>query len=275
MVYTIQEQTLTNIADAIREKTGDTEPIQVGNFADKIGEIETGGELPLSYILQTYDEAGEQCDVVGIEKLGNYAFYKNTSLISVDISNTTTALGTYCFYGCKNLHTINLPETITEIGYDCFYQSGIQLTQLPRNIVTIGSSAFYGCQGLTLTNLPENLTEVPEQAFYYSGVALTSLPERLTEIGRSAFQYCTKMEGSITIPENVKVIDQSAFSGTKLVTVTFKGTPESIAVNSFLRLSGGEYVKTFNVPWAEGEVANAPWGATNATINYNYTEDAE
>jgi hypothetical protein len=25
------------------------------------------------------------------------------------------------------------------------------------------------------------------------------------------------------------------------------------------------------VPWAEGAVANAPWGATNATINYNYT----
>lgn len=22
----------------------------------------------------------------------------------------------------------------------------------------------------------------------------------------------------------------------------------------------------------KGEVANAPWGATNATINYNYTE---
>lgn len=24
------------------------------------------------------------------------------------------------------------------------------------------------------------------------------------------------------------------------------------------------------VPWAEGEVAGAPWGATNATITYNY-----
>lgn len=28
---------------------------------------------------------------------------------------------------------------------------------------------------------------------------------------------------------------------------------------------------TINVPWVEGAVANAPWGATNATINYNYT----
>lgn len=26
-----------------------------------------------------------------------------------------------------------------------------------------------------------------------------------------------------------------------------------------------------NVPWAEGAVANAPWGATNAAVSYNYT----
>jgi hypothetical protein len=25
-----------------------------------------------------------------------------------------------------------------------------------------------------------------------------------------------------------------------------------------------------NVPWSSGTVANAPWGAYNATINYNY-----
>lgn len=28
---------------------------------------------------------------------------------------------------------------------------------------------------------------------------------------------------------------------------------------------------TINVPWADGAVANAPWGATNATITYGYT----
>ena len=29
---------------------------------------------------------------------------------------------------------------------------------------------------------------------------------------------------------------------------------------------------TINVSWAANEVSGAPWGATNATINYNYTE---
>ena len=28
---------------------------------------------------------------------------------------------------------------------------------------------------------------------------------------------------------------------------------------------------TINVPWLEEKVDGVPWGATNATINYNYT----
>ena len=29
-------------------------------------------------------------------------------------------------------------------------------------------------------------------------------------------------------------------------------------------------LKTINVPWGENIFGGAPWGATNATINYNY-----
>ena len=50
--------------------------------------------------------------------------------------------------------------------------------------------------------------------------------------------------------------------------MTFEGTPTSIASSAF---SNCVKLTTINVPWAEGAVANAPWGATNATINYNYT----
>lgn len=50
--------------------------------------------------------------------------------------------------------------------------------------------------------------------------------------------------------------------------MTFEGKPTRIDSNAFYNCSN---LKTINVPWAEGEVANAPWGATKATINYNYT----
>lgn len=56
---------------------------------------------------------------------------------------------------------------------------------------------------------------------------------------------------------------------TGLTEITFKGTPSRIDSTAF---NGCTNLKTINVPWSEGAVANAPWGATNATINYNYTE---
>ena len=39
--------------------------------------------------------------------------------------------------------------------------------------------------------------------------------------------------------------------------------------------TGCDKLTTINVPWSEGEVANAPWGATNAVINYDYKGDEQ
>lgn len=40
--YLVEEQTLTDIADAIREQTGDSEPIQLSSFANAISGISGG-----------------------------------------------------------------------------------------------------------------------------------------------------------------------------------------------------------------------------------------
>ena len=98
----------------------------------------------------------------------------------------------------------------------------------------------------TEPTLPSDLTSIGNYAFYgCNNLALTSLPDGLTSIGGNAFRGCTK-----------------------LTELTFKGKPSSISSSAFDNCTN---LLTINVPWAEGEVANAPWGATNATINYNYT----
>ena len=51
--------------------------------------------------------------------------------------------------------------------------------------------------------------------------------------------------------------------------LTFQGTPETISKTAFRYCDN---LTTINDPWAEGAVANAPLGATKATINYNYVE---
>ena len=137
-------------------------------------------------------------------------------------------------------------------GYDAIRSymfsecSNLALTSLPSGITSIGKYAFQKCTKLAFTSLPSGVTSIGSYAFYgCSNLALTSLPSGLTSIGKHAFQGCTG-----------------------LTSITFTGTPTSIDSGAF---SGCSNLTTINVPWAEGAVANAPWGATNATINYNYT----
>lgn len=97
--------------------------------------------------------------------------------------------------------------------------------------------------------LPSGLTKIGSYVFYeWRDITKISLPDGITSIGNSAFKEC--------------------FS---LTTITFKGMPSSIGLDAFKTCNR---LTTINVPWAEGAVANAPWGATNATINYNYTGEA-
>ena len=75
----------------------------------------------------------------------------------------------------------------------------------------------------------------------------------------------------VVIPKEVALIEQYAFFYClTLKTVTIKKVGNfSFDKQAF---NGCNNLTTINVPWAEGAIANAPWGATNATINYNYTE---
>ena len=74
------------------------------------------------------------------------------------------------------------------------------------------------------------------------------------------------------MPARIITIYARAFGEcTGLTTLTFKGKPDTIDSQAFY---GCTNLTTINVPWAEGAVGNAPWGATNATINYNYTGEA-
>ena len=120
--------------------------------------------------------------------------------------------------------------------------------------------------------LDEGLTSIKAESFRFrTDITLSELPSGLTSIGNNAFYLCS----SITLrelPSGVTSIGNNAFEGCYgLKQITFKGTPETIASSAFVSC---ENLKTINVPWAEGEVAGAPWGARRATINYNYTGEA-
>lgn len=123
----------------------------------------------------------------------------------------------------------------------------IATIKFPSEIEVIGGYAFYNCTKLDFSFLPDTITQ----------------------INNGAFGNCTALSSLKYIPKKVKVIGSSAFHRClKLTSITFEGTPNSIDNTAFNNCTN---LLTINVPWAEGQVAGAPWGATNATINYNYT----
>jgi hypothetical protein len=65
-------------------------------------------------------------------------------------------------------------------------------------------------------------------------------------------------------------LDYAFYHCSNLETVIFEGTPASIHASVFSQCNN---LITINVPWSEDDPINvdAPWGAVNATINYNYT----
>lgn len=116
--------------------------------------------------------------------------------------------------------------------------------------------------------LPENMTVFSGSMFSYCG-SLTTLHgdfSKVRFIDGYAFRNCKKLP-QIPFCPNLRTIGTQAFAScTGLTEATFPSTITSIANNAF---NGCTNLLDIYVPWAEGAIANAPWGATNATIHYN------
>ena len=221
------------IADAIREKTGKTEAMYPREMAGEIEAIDTG-----------------EADEVDAEWLMR-------TLKRVDIPDGVTEIRDYKFYGCGNLASISLPETLTSIGARAFDECrSLLLTTLPNTISNIDESAFLSCERLALTRLPESLTDLKSGTFYgCTNFSITRIPASCVSIESyvmATFGKCTSLKE-----------------------ITFEHRLESYTDNN--GRSGGMFyncsnLRTINVPWSEGEIPGAPWGAVNATINYDYHE---
>ena len=206
----------------------------------------------------------------GLTSIGNSAFKNCTKLALTSLPSGLTSINNGAFFGCTKLALTSLPSGLTSIGFQVFSGcKNLALTSLPSGLTSIDSYAFSGCTKLALTSLPSGLTSIGSNAFTdCTNLALTSLPSGLTSIGYNAFYNCIKL-ALTSLPSGLTSIGNSAFYNcTKLTSITFTGKPTTISSSAFNSCSN---LTTINVPWAEGEVANAPWGATNATINYNYT----
>lgn len=180
----------------------------------------------------------------------------------------TDDLSAYLISNKSLIGSVTLPDSITTILDEAFENcTNLTMQSLPDGITKIGGMAFMNCYKLALSSLPSALTSIGSSAFYYCATTISELPVGVTSVQLRTF-YCNDMDHFTFHSGVTKILNYAFELCSNLTTVTFEGTPESISSTAFDRCNK---LTTINVPWAEGAVANAPWGATNATINYNYT----
>ncbi len=168
-----------------------------------------------------------------------------------------TAVAQYAFKNYDKLRSITLPETIE----------------------TIGAAAFEGCHDLANIYAPWHKGTVADAPWgATNAILLYSSTEGLAySISEDGMQATCTGIGTATDTEiviantyngvPVTSVGETAFSGRRTLTsITLPESIESVGTTAF---QGCTALADIYAPWFEGKIANAPWGATSATIHYN------
>ena len=182
----------------------------------------------------------------GVTSIGEQAFDGCRGLINITIPQSVTNIGDFAFYECRNLTDITIPEGVTSIEW-CAFNGCSSLTNitLPSSLTSIEGNAFSGCSSLTDITIPEGVTSIGGSAFEDCNISDITIPASVTNIEGNIFSGCfylfgiTVAEGNTVydsrdgcnaiirtdynelvvgcygtvIPEDVKMIGSSAFSG--------------------------------------------------------------
>ena len=202
--YIIDGAILTDIADAVREKTGTTDPIVPENMAEMLRNVE--GDYERGYA-EGYEKGDSNMDGIltrqgttirnnRITYLGIEVFRNYDSLAIADFPNVTST-GVNVFYACYALHTVNLPSLISISSNMFAYSSLLKRLDFP-SVESISGGAFSGCARLVtliLRKADAVCTLANVSAFSGTPIAKSTgfvyVPDNLVEQYKAATNWST------------------------------------------------------------------------------------
>ena len=202
--------------------------IDPGNLNVYDADLYTAAEDPMPAPVPVVDfSAGRQKEgipkyaIVDGKVVADQAYYKNTELTAVSLS-----------------------ESIREIGQFAFARSSLKEILIPQGVEDIGYGAFYHCDDLQTVSLPDTVRNVEPKAFQHTAWVEQFLNGNSAAMGDFLVSggVLVAYRGSavdVTVPEGVRVIAAEAFQGhEEMKTVTFPQSLKVIGEGAFEDCSG-------------------------------------
>ena len=216
-----------------------------------------------------------QCDAMtsitipdSVTKIKDGAFTYCEALVKVEIPESVTEIGTAAFIGCESLSEVRLPSKIEVIADELFAKSSsLKHITIPEGVTAIGSGAFHDCESLQEIEIPESVTSIgynplfgcdalthirgkyatdDQLALIVDGhfaafangrnIASYTIPSEVRVVN-SGVMFGNKYIESITIHENVEVIECGAFDCLNLKRVTCYATTPPLTKTGNLTMS--------------------------------------
>ena len=190
-----------------------------------------------------------------VTKIGDTAFWNNTTLKSVNIPDSVTIVNG--FSGCSNLNYVKFPLKLKTIEYGAFEGTAIQTVNLPVGTEELGGYCFEECKNLTSVSLPNSVKKVEYDAFK-GCTKLFDISIQAKEIEDGVFEGCTNLT-SVTIADRVIKLGDSSFKNcTKLKNVNIGSGLEYIGDNgSWCTFDGCSVLESITVNSANKNFSSA------------------
>ena len=131
-----------------------------------------------------------------LTKIGNNAFYGNSSLTTIRIPNTVSVIESCAFKDCTSLTEFRIPTAMTSFGTG-----------------GSGTSPIHGCKNLYFVH---NYGEEKPSVYYF--------PSTLTTFEGELFKNCTSLNDVLVFPTGATELANGwAFNGSNAVSVVFLG----------------------------------------------------
>lgn len=251
--YVIDEYTLRDIADSIREKTGSTLDIAPEDMAEEI--LRISGAEDLDSVLTEQEALIEELKEVlrgkavggvtefarsiidktitayvdnEITAVGMYSFVDCAVMTRVSVP-AATSIGNYAFSSCDVLNSVNMPK-VTTLGTYVFNVDTALEHLDGESVTSIGNYCFTGCSGLKSVNFPK--VETISQYAFQNCTALEAFDgENVTTIATYAFSGCSAL-ASVNFPKATSIAAY-AFTGTAALKHVSFPALKSMTSNAF------------------------------------------